>query len=1049
MNGGSIGGSVIGDSGDDTITLDGTAITGDILGGNGVDTIDLISGSVRNVNWGAGDESGILDLTNVTVSGDLEFGTGVDNFTLNAGTVGGNVRLGRFGVGTVEANTFIMNGGQIQGSVVGDNGDDIITLSGGTIGGSVLGNLGVDTITLDGTAITGDINAGGDDDTINLINGSVRDVNWGAGNESDILDLTNVTVSRDLIFERGDDNFTLTVGDVGRNVYLGTTNAASTDTDTFVMLGGTIGGSVIGDNGVDTITLDGTAITGDIRAFGGDDTINLINGSVRDVNWGVGDESDILDLTNVTLGRDLIFERGDDNFTLRAGAVGRNVYLGLTNASSTDTDTFVMTGGTIGGSVIGDNGVDTITLDGTAITFDIRAFAGVDTINLISGSVRNVDWGNGDESDILDLTNVTVSGELIFGGGADNFTLTTGDVAGDIHLGFSNGTSTDTDTFVMNGGSAARIIGDNGIDNITLNGGVLGSDIIAFAGVDTINLISGSVRTVNWGNGDESGILDLTNVTVSGELIFGGGADNFTLTTGEVAGDIHLGFSNGTSTDTDTFVMNGGSAARIIGDNGIDNITLNGGDIGTDIIAFAGDDTIDLISGSVRTVNWGAGDESGTLDLTNVTLSGSLIFERGNDDFTLEAGTVGDRVFLGTTNAASTDTDIFTMNGGVITVRIEGDNGDDTVNLNGGQILDSTSFRGFGGNDTINLNGATLSGLISAGDGDDTFNWTDGTLTSQFVGGRGNDTATISAATYAGDVIIDGTNFNDFVNNNGTPLDPSDDFVVTDTFVDTLTFDGANTGVNANTIRGWESVSAVNSTLDFDSLILNGVSATGNNNVATALNVTGGDVTLSGASILADLLGSASNEALTVTGTTVVSNAIEGGGGADTISVLGDASVTNGVFGGADGHDASTAADAGDTITINTTGTVALVDGGLGDDNINLIAGSVPGSVLGQEGDDTVTIFDGFSVTSLIDGGTNTAVGDTFAVDTATTRTFDGTQVVNFESLQKDNTGTLILTGDQTFSVGTAINGGTLDVDGTLGTAMIAMADDTSLIVDG
>ncbi|WP_371810463.1 beta strand repeat-containing protein, partial [Ruegeria sp. HKCCD8929] len=512
---------------------------------------------------------------------------------------------------------------------------------------------------------------------------------------------------------------------------------------------------------------------------------------------------------------------------------------------------------------------------------------------------------------------------------------------------------------------------------------------------------------------------------VTGEVVMGTGNDIYTQDGGSI-GRLLLGFrDNGAwaSDDagtTNTATITSGTTSHIFGTGGIDIITVEtGAAVGGGI--FTGNDTDTLtVNSTIIGSNVDLGNDDDTFDITGTGgVNGVVTMGRGNDTFTMD-GTSINELRLGFRNNSSwatTDdagtTNTATINTGTVNSHIFGTGGIDIITIEAGASVGGTITTGNDA-DVVTVNGTSVGGSISTGNGNDVITWLGGTLGGQIIGGNGNDTAVISSAAYAGDVIIDGTNFNDFVNNNGTPLDPSDDFVVTDTFVDTLTFDGANTGVNANTIRGWENVSAVNSTLDFDSLRLNGVSATGNNNVATALNVTGGDVTLSGASILADLLGSASNEVLTVTGTTVVSNAIEGGGGADTISVLGDASVTNGVFGGSDGHDASTSTDAGDTITINTTGTVALVDGGLGDDNINLIAGSVPGSVLGQEGDDTVTVFDGFTVTSLMDGGSNTAVGDTFAVDTATTQTFDGTQVVNFENLQKDNTGTLILTGDQT-----------------------------------
>ncbi len=1162
LAGGTVTGNIYGDSGADTINLNSGTVTsevralnganvitlngatvGAITGGTDVDVINLDSGTVATVNWGAGDETYTLDLTNVTIGGNLVFGTGSDNFTLNAGTVGGSILLGNNTGGSgFDADTFTLAGGTVNGLIYGDSGTDTINLNSGTVTGEIRALNGANVITLNGATV-GSITGGNDVDTITLTSGTATTVNWGAGNETVTLDLTNVTLGGNIVMGTGADNFRLNAGNVGGSVLLGSSANNDTAGNIFTLAGGSVGVRIDGGSQADTINLNGGSVGSTVNGFNGADTINLAgnatvfaidagsdvdvinldSGTVTgSVNWGHGDETYTLDLTNVTLGGDVFMGGGMDNFTHVAGTVGRDVYLGIGNNSDSASNIFTLDGGTInqriwggnfadainlnsgtvGSIVYANSGADTVNLVGTATVGGIDGGNDVDVINLTSGTVTgNVTWGAGDETATLDLTNVTLGGSIGMGQGADNFTHTAGHIGQHVFLGISANNGNDADTFTLAGGTVGqRVEGDQGVDTINLNSGSVGTQVRTFSGADTITLdgtatvgwiqagadvdiitlTSGTVtNNVNWEAGDESGVLDLTNVTLGGNLIFGTGSDNFTLNAGTVGGAVWLGANANSGTDADTFTMNGGIiTSRIEGDQGADTLNLNGGEIlnGTGVRTFTGadvinldgtilhggiqsggdSDTINLTSGGVTFVDAGAGDDTGVLDLTNITLGntatsgmGQLTMGTGSDNFTLNAGVINGSVLLGIGANNGTDADIFTMNGGTITGRIEGDQGDDTLNLNGGTIQNGTSLRGFAGNDTVNLNGATIDGNIDTGGDNDTFNWSDGTLAGSFTGNVGNDAANISAATYAGATVLDGGQFNTFVNNNGTPLDTSDDFTVTDTFVDTLTFNGANTGVSANTIRGWEVVNSVNSTLNFDTLLLNGVSAVNNNNVATTLNVTGGDVTLSGASVLADLLGSASNETLTVTGTTVASNNVEGAGGADTISITGNASVTGTVFGGAAGHDASAAADGGDTITINTTGSVGSIDGGLGDDAINLMAGTVNTNVLGGDGDDTITIFDGFTVTSLIDGGANTAVGDTIAVDTATTRTFDASNLTNFEILQKDNTGVLTLTGAQGFSGGTVINGGTLDVDGATETPTVTMADGATLNVDG
>ncbi len=996
--------TVRGDTGTDTIRLINGAQVTNIEGEDGVDTIDLINGTVTTVNYGAGDESATLDLTNVTVT-HIVMGTGNDTVIHDAGTVGGSIFLGSSLGGTsIGADSFTLSGGSVGGRVVGDNGVDTINLNSGSIGGEVRGLGGNDIITLDDSA-PGDtvtiatIDGGDGVDTINLDSGTVTNVTWGHGDETYTLDLTDVTVTN-IAMGTGADNFTHSAGHIGFSLFMGAGVNVGADADTFTLDGGTIGGRIEGDLGIDTINLKNGSVALEVRAGGGNDVITL-----------------------------------DDS------APG-----------------------------------DTVTIGG------IQGGAGVDTINLISGTVGGADWGAGDETATLDLTDVTVT-HIVMGTGADNFTHRAGHIGGSVFLGTNVNAGTDADTFTLDGGTiGSRIEGDSGADTINLlDGSALqvrsrnGNDIItlddsalgdavtigsidAGNGVDTIALTSGTVGTVNWEAGDESGTLDLTNVNLTGGLVFGTGSDNFTLNAGTVGLSVFLGTSVFGGTDADTFTLNGGIInQRIEGDAGADTLILNGGEVlggtsvrtrdGDDVItldgtilhssidAGGGSDTINLISGGVTTVNAGAGDDSGVLNLTNVTVGntttsgiGSLVMGTGSDNFTLNAGVINGSVHLGNTFNSGTDADTFTLNAGTITGQIEGDAGADTLNLNGGDVSSGNGVRSRGGNDTINLAGSTLAGNIDAGSGNDIFNWTAGTMGSLFTGGVGADTATIGAVTYSGTQFLDGSD--------------------ADTATDMLIFDGASANVGTTTIRGWESVSSVNSTLDFDTLRLNGLTGTANN-VATALNVTGGDVTLSGASVLADLLGSASNETLTVTGTTVASNNVEGAGGADTISITGNASVTGGVFGGAAGHDSSAATDGGDTITINTTGSVDSIDGGLGDDAINLRAGTVNTNVLGGDGDDTVNVFDSATIGGVIDGGANGVAGDTILVDTATTRTFDASNLANFEVLQKDNTGVLTLTGAQGFTGGTVINGGTLDIDGTTETPTVAMADTATLNVDG
>ena len=63
--------------------------------------------------------------------------------------------------------------------------------------------------------------------------------------------------------------------------------------------------------------------------------------------------------------------------------------------------------------------------------------------------------------------------------------------------------------------------------------------------------------------------------------------------------------------------------------------------------------------------------------------------------------------------------------------------------------------------------------------------------------------------------------------------------------------------------------------------------------------------------------------------------------------------------------------------------------------------------------------------------------------------TFDASHTINFEFLQKDNSGDATLTGSQDYVGGTTLNDGDLECGRHLTTPTVALADGTTLNVDG
>ncbi|WBU61206.1 autotransporter outer membrane beta-barrel domain-containing protein [Paracoccus albus] len=103
-------------------------------------------------------------------------------------------------------------------------------------------------------------------------------------------------------------------------------------------------------------------------------------------------------------------------------------------------------------------------------------------------------------------------------------------------------------------------------------------------------------------------------------------------------------------------------------------------------------------------------------------------------------------------------------------------------------------------------------------------------------------------------------------------------------------------------------------------------------------------------------LGCVTNDTLSANGSTAVAGNIEGAGGSDIITVSGNASVAGVVMGGGAGVDGSGDQDTGDSIIIDTTGTVGGIQGNLGDDTITATSGTITSNTEGNDGNDTITL---------------------------------------------------------------------------------------------
>ena len=963
------------DGGDDASSADGfidrltlNGVTGTINAGNILNwevvgfgdgiTVEITDLIAERVNASCGgsttvggasmvdDVDGCIDDDEIIITGDtviannIEGAGGSDTITISGNaSVGGTVR----GDGAGQD----MSGGSDSGDLITIDttgtvnlidtgaGADTVNLLAGTVTTDVLTGIGDDAITLNGAVVAGNIDGGDGDDDVDLLSGSVNIVTAGLGEDTITLDGATITV--DLRGGGGSDLITVVSGSVGANINLGNGGNSTSDSDTFVLTGGSVGGSVFGDNGQDTITLtggtvggdvhtnpgndiitlNGTILSGEIDSGRGNDDITLLSGSANDILGGDDDDTIILDGATITA--DLRGGEGTDTITVISGTVGGDIHLGRDNNSTTDGDTLLlMTGGDVAGNIFGDRGNDTITLSGGTVALEVRGNLGNDTITLDGGAVTG-EISGGDGDDAFTWSSGTLS-SFNGGDGSDIATVTATEYDG---------------TQLLDGGDDADVA-DGFIDELTLdgisgtfNGGnIVNWEIVHLMNVTTditdlvtpvVSICGGSVMLGGASMVDDvdgciqDDAIEITGTTmISNDIDGAGGSDTIIVSgdasvTGAVRGDGEGQDSSAIFDDADTITISttgnvgsvhggvGGDTLDLLsgvigsatGDSGADTITLDGAVVTGDIDAGGDADTVDLLSGSVTNVNTGSG------------------------------------------------VDTVTLNGAMVTGDIDTGDNNDTINLLSGTVnnVDAGSNA-----DRITLDGAIVSGTVFGGDGDDRFIWSSGDMVG-FNGGDGSDIAIVTAAEYDLSQILDG----------------GDDSSVADGFIDELTLDGVSGDLTGGNIINWEIVHLMSVTTDIMDL------------VAPLVNTCGGSVTLGGASIVDDVDGCFQADTIEVIGTTVIANDIDGAGGSDTITVSGDASVTGAVRGDGDGQDASAALDAADIITINTTGNVGSVHGGQSDDTLNLLAGTI-GSASGDVGEDVITL-NGATVTGDIDAG--------------------------------------------------------------------------------
>ncbi|MGD8574588.1 MAG: hypothetical protein PVJ40_06520, partial [Gammaproteobacteria bacterium] len=649
-------GSLLGGSGSDLFQVSGGTLSTGLAGGAGSDTLAgantanswLVSGTNSGTLTGVTAFSGIENLTGgsngdqfhfaagASVSGTVQGGAGTDSLDYSAWSTAVTVNLGAGTatatgsisgvesvtggsgtdtlVGAGGSNAWVVSGansGSLNGNpfsaienLTGGTGDDSFQIAGGTLSGLITGGGGSDSLTGDNIANTWSI-TGSDSGTLTGIGGFAAIQNLVGGSGPDVFTLSGGTISGSIDGAGGNDTL---VGDnlantwhvtganagdaTGVAAFAGIENlTGGSATDNFIIAGGTLGGSIVGGAGADVLQAD--------------DVVN--SWTISSANAG-----------SVT---------GTGGFSQIESLIG-----------GSQSDSFVLSGGTLSGTIVGGAGTDSLQGDNVANSWVVNG-ADSGTLTGTGGfsAIENLVGGTGADSFVLSGTG-TLSGTL--NGGAGNDALTAANVANTWQVtGTNAGTVTGTGGF----SNIENLIGGSNPDSFTIAGGTIAGQINGGGGADT--LIGDNMANTWVITGADAGTLSGTGGFVSVENLTGGtAADTFAFNDGATLSGVIDGAAG-----TDTLDWSGYLTAR--------SITLTGagpvdGFAGTETSVSGGFTNIDAIAGSAvadqlvgnnlaNTFNVTASDAG---DINGVfTFSGVENLQGGSagDIFNLQAGLSG------------------------------------------------------------------------------------------------------------------------------------------------------------------------------------------------------------------------------------------------------------------------------------------------------------------------------------------------------------------------------------------------------------------------
>ncbi|HSW94465.1 MAG TPA: hypothetical protein VLJ15_08975 [Gammaproteobacteria bacterium] len=951
----------------DTVTL-GASPTLHTVSGNIIFNGD-ITGTGRDMTLqGSGNNTFTLshDLTfrNLVVHSSsgtntlqLETNSPIQAWTVTASNLGNVGITGLTGTATFD---HIAN-------LIGGSNTDTFTLNGGTLSGFIHGGGGTSTIIGDNVTNTWTI-TGSDSGTATGVGGGFSQIqNLTGGSGLDRFILSGGTLSGAVDGAGGSNSLT---GDNVANVWTvtGPNSGTATGVGSFSHIGELVAGS-----STNSFILNGGTLTADIDGASGTNSLTADN--VANTWHIVGpDDGDVT---------------GVPSFAHIQTLIG-----------GSSTDNFILSGGTVSGSIDGAGGNNTLQANNVTNTWTISGSN--------SGAVTGVTGG---------FTHIQ---NLTGGTGADNVTFAVGGSLGG--------------TIDGGGGSGVNTIDMSALStsvNVILSGlgsgrGFAGTATAVFAGFDNIDNIAGTsgsnalagpdLANVWVVNGPDSGTLTSTN-SLGFEFfhtLFGGSvSDSFTLTGGGTLG----GNINGNNSNTTLTVDNGTTSNWLITNNNTGTVTGLGGDFTgvPNLVGGTGADHFTIEDGvSISTINGGGSTGVNTIDLSqfgsnlNITLSalGSSRGFAGTSNLGISTGFDNIDTITGPPSVNNSITGANLSNAWVINgidrgsvtstnafnfiafQNLNGGSGADSFTLSGGGTL-SGSIDGGGGSNTLtgdnvsntwnitNNNVGTVTGVtggfsniqnLVGGTGNDNFIFgNNDSISGSLNGGAGGtNTLDISAENSALNVNLQTATVTGVI---GTTFSNLNDFIGSSSNNDTLTGTNATHSWNITANNGGNIDNAITFT-SFSNL----TGGTGNDTFIfsdgksiRSLDGGSGTNTLNSGAYTSNV--NVNLQADTATGiSTTFSNisSFIGGSGNNTLT------------GASGAHSWTITAGNGGNIDSTTTfASFGNLVGGSGADSFVLSGGTLSGSINGSGGSDTLTGDNVSNTWNITNNNTGTVTGVT------------------------------------------------------------------------